>query len=87
MILRYSANGSFFFVHGKEFFKFKANNENVNFPAQFCHRGISYGLSATESRDVFLNGNVYDSSVSYSCIDKSDMLNIPKYLMTKNNIN
>ena len=33
-----------------------------------------------------LNGNVYAFSVDYNSIDKSDILNIYKYLMTKNNI-
>ena len=42
------------------------------------------GFSATDSREVFLNGNVYDFSVNYNSIDKSDILNIQKYLMTKN---
>ena len=33
-----------------------------------------------------INGNVCDFSVDYNFIDKSDILNIHKYLMTKNNI-
>ena len=44
------------------------------------------GFNATESREVFFNGNVYDLSVDYNSVDKSDILNIHKYLMTKNNI-
>ena len=36
--------------------------------------------------DYGLNGNVYDFSVDYNSIDKSDILNIHKYSMTKNNI-
>ena len=47
---------------------------------------ISNGFSATESREVSLNGNVYDFSVDYNSIYKSAILNIPKHLMTKNNI-
>ena len=39
------------------------------------------------SREVSLNGNVYDFSVDYNSIDKSDILNIHKYLMIKNDIN
>ena len=35
---------------------------------------------------VSLNRNMYDFSVDYNSIDKSDILNIHKYLMTKNNI-
>ena len=47
---------------------------------------MSNGFSATESREVSLNGNVYDFLVDYNSIDKSDKLNIQKYLMAKNNI-
>ena len=39
-----------------------------------------------ESREVFLNGNVYDFSVDFNSIDKSDISNIYKYLMNKNDI-
>ena len=34
---------------------------------------------------VSLNGNIYDFSVDYNSIDKSDILNIHKYLLNKNN--
>ena len=84
--LHYNANNSYFFVNGKEIFNFKAHYENANFSTQFCLWNISNGFSATESREVSLNGNVYDFSVDYNSIDKSDILNIHKYLMTKNNI-
>ena len=73
-------------VDGKEIFKFKADNENVNFTTQFCLGSISNGFSATDSRQVPLNGNVHDFSVNYNSIDISEILNIHKYLMTKNNI-
>ena len=43
-------------------------------------------FSATESREVSLNGNVYDFTVDYNSIDKSVILNIHKCIMTKNNI-
>ena len=84
--LHYNVDNSYLFVNGKEIIKFKADNKNVNFPTRFCLGSISDGFSATESRKVSLNGNVYDLSVHYICIDKSDTLNIHKYLMTKNNI-
>ena len=51
-----------------------------------CLRSISDGFSATESRVVSLNGNVYDFSVDYNSIDKSDILNIQRCIMAKNNI-
>ena len=82
----YLADNSYLFVNGKEIFKFKGENKNVNFPTQFCLGSISNGFSATESGEVSLNGNVYDFLVDYSSIDKSDILNIHKYLMTKNDI-
>ena len=53
---------------------------------KFCLGSISDGFSATESREVSLNWNVYDFSVDYNSIDKSGILNIHKYLMTKNHI-
>ena len=79
------------FVNGKEIFQFKANNKNVNnknvnFSTHFCLRSISNGFSAAESRDMSLNGNVYGFSVDYNSTDKSAILNIYNYLMTKNNI-
>ena len=58
----------------------------MNFPTQFCLGNISNGFSATESRQVSLNENVYYSSVNYNSIDRSNILNIQKYLMTENNI-
>ena len=60
----------------EKIFKFKADNKNVNLPTQFCLGSISNEFSATESREVSSNGNVYDFSVDYNLIDKSDILNI-----------
>ena len=34
--LYYAADSSYLFVNDKEIFKFKVDNENVSFPAQFC---------------------------------------------------
>ena len=84
--LCYNADNSYLFINGNKFFKFKADNKNVNFQTQFCLRGISNGFSATDAKEVSLNGSVYNISVDYNSIDKSDISNIHKYLMTKNNI-
>ena len=70
---------------GKEIFKFKANNKNVNFSTQFCLGVISNGFCATESREVTLKGNLYDFSVDYNAIENSDIWNIHKYLLVKSN--
>ena len=84
--LHYNANGSYLFVNGKEIFKLKGDNKNFNFPIQFCLGRVSNGFSAIGSRELSLNGNVYDFSVDYNSIDRSDTLNIQNYLMTKNSI-
>ena len=84
--LHYNTDNSYLlFINGNEIFKFKGGNKYVNFPAQFCLGSTSNGFSNTESGEVSLNGNVYDFSVDYNSVDKSDILDIQKYLMTKNN--
>ena len=83
MSLHYGADNIYMFVSGKEIFKFKADSKNVDFPTRFFLGSISDGFSATEFREVSLNGNVYDFSVNFNSIDKSD---IHKCLITKNNI-
>ena len=69
----------------KNFVNLRLIIKNVNFSIQFCLGSISNGFTITESREVSLNGNVYDFSVDYNSIDKSGILNIHKYLMTNNN--
>ena len=58
----------------------------MNFPSQFCLGSISNKLDYVDSEEVYLEGNVYDFLVNYNSSDKSDILNIHSYLMTKNNI-
>ena len=41
LTLHYDGDSNYFFVNGKEIYKFKANNKNVNFPTQFCLGSIS----------------------------------------------
>ena len=43
-------------------------------------------LMDTESREISLKGNLCDFSIDYNAIDKSDILNIHKYLMVNNSI-
>ena len=66
----YNVDNSYLLVNGKEIFKFKSDIKIVNLPTQFCLGSISNGVSATESSEVFLNGNVYDFSVDYNTIVK-----------------
>ena len=49
--LHYNDDNSYLFVNGKEIYKFKIDNENVNFPTKSCLGSISNGFNATESRE------------------------------------
>ena len=84
--LHYNADNSYLFVNGKEIFKFRSDNKNINLSTQFYLGSISNGFSAIESRVVSLNENIYNLSVDYNFFDKPDILNIHKYLMNKNNM-
>ena len=86
MSLHYDGDNSYLFFNGKEIIKFKDDGKNGNFLTRFCLGSIYDGFSATKSREVFLNGNVHDFSVDNNSINKSDILNIHKYLTTKNSI-
>ena len=68
MSLHYNVDNSYLFVNGKEIFKFKTDNKNVNFPTQFCIGRISNGFSAAESRKVYLYENVYEYKTISSLI-------------------
>ena len=85
MSLHYSGDKSYLFVNGKEIYKFKADNEIVNFPSQFRLGSISNTFDYIEAEKVSLKGNVYEFSANYNAFDKSDISNIHKYLMIKNN--
>ena len=71
--LRYNHDNSYLLVNTKGIFKFKTNNKNVNFRTLFCLGGMSNGFGATRSREVSLEGNVYDFSVDYNIIYKCDI--------------
>ena len=84
--LHYIGDNSYLFVSGIEIFEFKGGSKNVNFPGRLCVGSISDGFSAKESREISSGENVYDFSVNYNSIDKSDMLNIYKHLITNKSI-
>ena len=82
--LQDNCDNSCLFVNGKEIYKLRAYNKNFNEPTQFFLGSISNTFSATNPKEVFSKGNLYDFSDDYNFIDKSDILNIHKYLMVKN---
>ena len=57
-----------------------------NFPSQFSLGSIFNKFDSVDSKEVSLKVNVYNFSIDCGSIDKSDILNIHKYLMTKNNM-
>ena len=71
---------------GKKIYKLNVDNENVDFPTQFYLGNISKNFDVPKSGEVSLKENVNDLSVDYNAIDKSNILNIHKYLIVKNNI-
>ena len=75
--MHYNNHNIYLFVNGKEIYKFKTSNKN-NFPLQFCLGSISNKFDYFDANEIFLKGNVYNFSVDYNSIDKSNILNIPK---------
>ena len=52
--LNYYSGNTYLFVNGKEIYKFKAIDKNVNFPSQFCSRRISNRFDYVDSEEVYL---------------------------------
>ena len=67
--LHCNGDNSYLFVNGKEIFKSKAKNKNVDFPTRFYLGNISNGFNATEFREVPLKRDLYEFSVDYNSID------------------
>ena len=84
--LHYKADNSYLFVNRKEIYKSKASNKNNNFPSQFCLGSIFNEFNYVDSEKMSFKGNVYHYSVDYGAFDKSNILNIQKYLMNKNSL-
>ena len=57
--LHYNGDNGCLFVNRKVIYKFKIDNKNVNFPTHFRLGSIFNGLSAAESKEVFLKENIY----------------------------
>ena len=83
--LHYSDDNSYLYVNGKKIYIFKASKKNNNFPSQFYLGSISNKFDHVDKEMTF-KGNLYDFLVDYDAIDKSNILNIHKYLMIKNSI-
>ena len=84
--LHCNVDNSYFFVNGKEKYKFKASNKNVNFPTQFYLGIMSNKFNYVDEEEVSLKATVYDFLIDYNAINKSVILDIHKYLLVKNNL-
>ena len=83
--LYYNGGNSYLFVVGTEIIKFKAKDSEITaYP--LCLGNISKDWSVDNMKKTGLKGYVYDFSVDYDAIAVSDILDIRKYLMKKNEI-
>ena len=82
--LHYNGDNSYLFVNGKEIINFKTKSSEI-VPYPLCLGNISKNFNNIYMSATGLNSYVYDFSVDYNVIETSDVLNIHKYLMKKNN--
>ena len=61
------------------------NSELIKYPIFLG--GLSKDCTENSRKDTGLYGNIYDFSVDYSAIANDEILDIPKYLIKKNNSN
>ena len=83
--MHYNGANSYLFVNGTEIIKFKAKDSEIT-PCPLCLGNISKDWSVDNMKKTGLKGCYYDFSVDYDAIAVSDILDIPKYLIEKNEI-
>ena len=76
---------SYLFVNGTEIIKFKSKDSEIT-PYPLSLGNISKDWSIDNMKITSLQGCVYDFSLDYDAIAVSDILNIHKYVMKKNEI-
>ena len=76
---------SYLFVNGTKIHKFKAKDSEI-VATPLCPGNISKDFSVDNMKKTGLNGYVYNFSVDYDVIAVDNILDIHKYLMTKNGI-
>ena len=83
--LHYNGANSYLFVNSTEIYKFKAKDSEIVATA-LCLGYISKDWSTDNTKRTGFTGYVYDFRIDYDAIDVSDIKDIHKYLMEKNNI-
>ena len=81
--LHYNGTNSYLFVDGTEIIKFKGKDSEI-VATPLCLNNIMKEFSEDNTKKTGLNGYVYDFSVDYDAIAVTDILDIHKYLMKKN---
>ena len=81
----YNEVNSYLFVNDTEIVKFKAKDSEISVYC-LCLGNISKDWSVDNMKKTRLKSYVYDFSVDYNAIAVSDILDIHKYLMKKNEI-
>ena len=83
--LHYNGANSYLFVNKKQIYKFTAQNNPVT--GKKLNLGIiSDGFSATEAKEVSLQGKVYEFSVDFRSRSLTDIEHIHSYLIKKHEI-
>ena len=85
MSLHYNKENSYLFVNGTEIHKFKSKDSEI-LANSLCLGNISKDWSVDGMKKTGLKGYVYDFGVDYAAIAVSDILDIHKYLMKKDEI-
>ena len=83
--LHYNGVNSYLFVNDTEIIKFKAKDSEIG-ATPLCLGNISKDWSVDDIKKTGLNGYVNDFSVDYDANAVDDKLDIPNYLMKKNDI-
>ena len=83
--LHYNGANSYLFVNGTEIIKFKAKDSEI-LAYSLCLGNISKDWTNDNMKKTGFNGYIYDFSIDYKSINKSDILAIHKYLMKKKDI-
>ena len=84
--LHFNGDNSYLFLNGNKIYKFNASNKNNSFAYRFFLGAISNEFTTLDLGEAFFVRNAYYFSVDYKSFNKSDILNIHKYLMIKNKI-
>ena len=83
--MHYNGANSYLFVNSKEIIRFKAKDTEIT-TYRLCLGNISKDWSVDDMNKTRLKSSVYDFSVDYDAIPVSNLLEIHKYLMEKNEI-